>query len=445
MPDTAAFEPRAPFETAFRTAIEGADAYRAVRAGLRVHDDILRVGNRFLPLHRFREIAFIALGNAAGVMGLAAQEMLGERLTQGLSAGAVPVPESLQFQSVTVPDAWPGSEPAATALANLLELATGLKEEDLLVLLLSPGAFSITAGPPTGWGPSPWRELLQQVAARSGPMAAARVARVLGTGAIGGRLGLAARVPLVATLVVDRGEGPEWVGGGPTVPLRAEEVGTVREFLSASAAGAIPRELAGNPGRNLHRPVVVTGPSDAVEAAGNQLAGQGWISRLVSLHLPGTPNEVAAQFIQGMETIRREQVAEPRSMATGADEGRSDDPLPALGLTTATPTYRGRVESRGVAVFAGASFNTVEGGEGAPELQSFLRAASRQSVRREAYVGALRTAGNIATRGTGAGSWLGRRVGDDTGSDPPLETFAVRAGFTDVGTMLVGFVPWAAR
>jgi glycerate-2-kinase len=450
--DVPVFEPRSPFETAFRTAIEGADAYRAVRAGLRLHDDILRIGNRFVSVHRFREIAFIALGNAAGAMALAAQEMLGERLTQGLAAGAVSAPDTLQFQSITVPDPWPGSGPATSALASVLELASGLNAEDLLVLLLSPGAFSITAGPPVGWGPGPWRDLLQEVVSRSGPLNAARVARVLGSGAVGGRLGAAMREPLVATLVVDRGEGAEWVGGGPTVSLRPEEPELVRNLVSASAAGAIPRELGRGSGPNVHRPVVVTGPADAVEAAGNLLAGQGWISRMVSLHLPGPPGDVASQFVQGMETIRRDQVAEPSRPTTERyvrtdeeqrelDTGRMFMPMPS----TASPVPFGRVESRGIAVFAGASFDTVEGGEGADELRAFLRAVSRQSVRREAYVGALRTAGNIADRGPGAGSWLGRRVGSDTSSEQSLETFTVRAGFTDVGTMLVGFVPWAAR
>ncbi|MGC2289232.1 MAG: DUF4147 domain-containing protein, partial [Thermoplasmata archaeon] len=191
MPDAPAFEPRSPFEMAFRTAIEGADAYRAVRAGLRLHDDILRIGNRFLSADRFREVAFVALGNAAGAMALAAQEMLGERLTQGLSAGAVPPPDALQFQSLLVPDPWPGSPPSASALAGVLELAGGLHAEDLLVLLLSPGAFAITAGPPAGWDLGAWRSLLQQVTSRSGPVDAVRVARVLGTGAVGGRLGAA--------------------------------------------------------------------------------------------------------------------------------------------------------------------------------------------------------------------------------------------------------------
>ncbi|MFZ0830068.1 MAG: DUF4147 domain-containing protein, partial [Thermoplasmata archaeon] len=278
MPDAPPFEPRSPFETAFRTAIEGADAYRAVRAGLRLHDDILRIGNRFVSVDRFREIAFVALGNAAGSMALAAQEMLGERLTQGLTAGAVAPPDSLQFHYLAVPDPWPGSSPSFSALASTLELARDLQAEDLLLLLLSPGALSVTAGPPTGWEGSAWRQLLQNVTARAGPLDAVRVARVLGTGAVGGRLGALVREPTVVTLVLDRGEGAEWVGGGPTVSLRLQEASAVRTLMSGTSAVDLPRDSPPLLGRNVHRPVVVTGPIDAVEAAGNQLAGQGWIS-----------------------------------------------------------------------------------------------------------------------------------------------------------------------
>jgi len=444
VPDAPPFEPRSPFETAFRTAIEGADAYRAVRAGLRLHDDILRIGNRFVSVDRFREIAFVALGNAAGSMALAAQEMLGERLTQGLTAGAVAPPDSLQFQYLAVPDPWPGSSPSFSALASTLELAGDLHAEDLLLLLLSPGAFSVTAGPPTGWEGSAWRQLLQNVTTRSGPLDAVRVARVLGTGAIGGRLGAVVRDPLVVTLVIDRGEGAEWVGGGPTVPLRPEEISTVRTLMSGTSSVDVPRDSPALPGRNVHRPVVVTGPIDAVEASGNQLAGQGWISRMISLHLQGPPDEVASRFVEGMETIRREQVAEPRRSLTGEKELEGGTALPSIPVpSTATPSAR--PESRGLAVFAGATFDTVEGGEGGTDVRTFLRAAARQSIRREAYVGALRTAGGIPTRGEGAGAWLGRRVGTDPAVEPTIETFSVRAGFTDVGTMLVGFVPWVAR
>ncbi|MCI4352118.1 MAG: DUF4147 domain-containing protein [Thermoplasmata archaeon] len=445
MPDPPVFEPRTPFETAFRTAIEGADAYRAVRAGLRLHDDILRIGNRFVPVDRFREIGFIALGNAAGSMALAAQEMLGERLTQGLSAGAVAAPDTLQFQHQVVPDPWPGSAPADSAREGALELAGGLHAGDLLLVLLSPGAFSVTAGPPGGWEPGEWRRVLQRVTADSGPVDAVRVARVLGTGAVGGRLGGIVGDALVVTLVVDRGEGPEWVGGGPTIPLRPEEPRSVRALLSGTPAAEAVRDSAGLAGRNVHRPVVVTGPADAVEAAGNQLAGQGWISRLVSLHLTGSPEDVAAQFAQGMETIRREQVSAPiRPSADSEGPGSLASGLDIVPTpSTATPTVRPK--SRGLAVFGATTFGSVEGGERADEVRAFLRATARVLVRRETYAGALRTAGGIPQRGDGAGSWLARRGGGETGTEPAIETYSVRPGFTDVGTVLVAFLPWGAR
>jgi hypothetical protein len=419
VPDAPVFEPRTPFETAFRNALEGADAYRAVRAGLRLHDDILRIGNRFVAIDRFREIAFVAMGNAAGAMALAAQEMLGERLTQGLTVSPIPPPDALQFRGVLVPDAWPGSSAAADALAGVLELAGDLKDQDLLLVLLSPGA-------------------------RSGSVDAARVARVLGTGAVGGRLGAAASAPMVVTLVVDRGEGPEWIGGGPTIPLRPDETARVQHLVGEAVATDRSRSAPLAVGRNVLRPVVVTGPADAIEAAGNQLAGQGWISRMIALHVPGTPDEVADQFVKGMETIRREQVAEPRRLATNAEERDSDTAIPSIPVPT-TDTPAARPESRGLAVFASATFNAIEGGEGAPEVRAYLRAISRQSPRREAYLGALRTAGDLPGRGNGAGSWLGRRVGAEPSDEPAIETFAVRPGFTDVGTLLVGFVPWVAR
>ncbi|MCI4347185.1 MAG: DUF4147 domain-containing protein [Thermoplasmata archaeon] len=454
MPDPPAFEPRSPFETAFRTAIEGADAYRAVRAGLRLHDDILRIGNRFVSVDKFREIGFVALGNAAGAMALAAQEMLGERLTQGLSAGAVAAPETLQFQHQMVPDPWPGSAPAEGARESALELAGGLHAGDLLLVLLSAGAFSVTAGPPSGWDPAEWRRLLQRVTAGSGPVDAVRVARVLGTGAVGGRLAAIVGDALVVTLVVDRGEGPEWVGGGPTIPLRPEEPASVKALLSGTPVAASVRDPGVLVGRNVHRPVVVTGPADAVEAAGNLLASQGWISRLVSLHLVGSPEEVATQFVRGMETIRREQVGEPIRSTTapveGGTESSSEAALEAFGEdirfrgTSQAPNPR-HPKSRGLAGFAATTFSTVEGGERGDEVRAFLSATARELVRRETYAGALRTAGGIPERGAGAGSWLARRSGSDLPTAPTIETYSVRPGFTDVGTVLVAFLPWGAR
>ncbi len=435
-------------EAAFRGAIEGADAYRAVRVGLRLHDEILRIGNRFVPAGRFHEIAFIALGNAAGSMALAAQEMLGERLSQGLSAGAVPPPATLQFRHVPVPDPWPGSPEGAQALGEALELVQGLRRDALLLLLLSPGALSVTAAPPPGWSRDAWRTLLRD-AARSpvGGVDPSRVARLYGGGAVAGRFGIAAGEATVATLVVERGEGGELIGGGPTAPIRTgEEISLQARLAStpsvAHALSALPATLPAEPPANVHRPVVVAGPADALHTAGNLLAGQGWISRLVSLRIPGSPVVVGEAFLAGVEGLRREfaplraEEAIPSAAVTFA-EARVDP--------SALPVDRRpvpRTESRGLAAFAATTFGTVEGGETEEELRGFVRTVGDLLRRREMLVGALRTAGAISGRGDVGGLWRTASPEEPTGADRLLGSFALRPGLADVGTVIVALLPW---
>jgi len=152
---------------------------------------------------------------------------------------------------------------------------------------------------------------------------------------------------------------------------------------------------------------------------------------------------VASRFIEGIETVRREHL-EGGPAAAGAAPLDASAALPTIPYpTTATPAAR--AESRGLALFAGATLDTVEGGERFVDVQAFLRAAAQENLRREAYIGALRTAGAVPGRGPDAGAWLRRRLAADPPGEVPLEPFDVRGGFTDVGSMLVAFVPWAAR
>ena len=88
---------------AYRGAVTAADAYHALRLALRRESGTLRVGNRFFPDGRFRELAFLAVGNAANSMALAALHAVGQRLTQGFLAGPEPVAAEIPFRGVIVP------------------------------------------------------------------------------------------------------------------------------------------------------------------------------------------------------------------------------------------------------------------------------------------------------------------------------------------------------
>ena len=191
---------------AYRAAVTAADAYRAVRQAVSVERGILRAGNRFTRLDRIREIAFVSLGNASASMALGVHRALGERLTQGFVAGPVPLPTEVPFRSAQVPPGTPGSSPALQVAAAVRELEAGLRSEDLLLLLLSAGSFSLLWEGAADRG-SGLFGLAERVRAQQGQAAAALVARVLSPGLVGGALGARAGGPRVETLVIDDGTG----------------------------------------------------------------------------------------------------------------------------------------------------------------------------------------------------------------------------------------------
>ncbi|MGI0155400.1 MAG: DUF4147 domain-containing protein, partial [Thermoplasmata archaeon] len=242
-------DPKGPdpvHSVAFRAAVTAADAYHAVRLAVRRESGTLRIGNRFVPDGRYREVAFLAFGNAANSMALGALHAVGDRLTQGFLAGPLPVSSEIPFRGVVVPPGWPGT-PDANAIANAArELAGELTEQDLLLVLLSPGALRALAGPPEGMTPAEFARLLENAhTAGASGREVGLLARVLGTGGVGGRLARASPRADVATLIVDRGDGPAVLGGGPTRAVDPAERVEARALLARTglaAEFAIPAE-----------------------------------------------------------------------------------------------------------------------------------------------------------------------------------------------------------
>ncbi|MCI4337764.1 MAG: DUF4147 domain-containing protein, partial [Thermoplasmata archaeon] len=351
----------------YRAAVTGADAYRAVRSALRIDRGILRVGNRFLPASRVREIAFLALGNASASLALAASESLGERLTQGFVAGPVALPESVPFRSVRLPSALPGSAAGAESAHAVLELAGDLGESDLLVVLLSPGALGALSLPPEGLDGPAWGRLLERLAREHGPALASRLARVAGRGATGGRLAAVTSARL-ETLVVEDGSGGASIGGAPTLrPDPAERLQLRAELstlpgLPESLRTPAPEPLA-RPVPALSRPVVVASPADAIRSAGDALVDRRWITRLGILTTDRPPEEAAQLLVR-----------------------RSEEELRALGGRLPRSGGRGSGSSAGLAVFAGVTLGGVEGAPPAGAASAFLDAAYRALPWREAVV-----------------------------------------------------------
>jgi len=404
---------------AFRAAVEGADAYHGVRSALRRDGPTVRLGNRFAPIARFREVAFVALGHAAVSAAFGAHDALGRALTQGYIAGPNAVPPEIPFRGTVVAPGRPGSPGAAAALADVLELASGLTEKDLLVLLITPGASVTLAAPPPGFDGASWGAWLADVrSVGATAMEVAGLVRVLGQGGVGGRLAHAAGSAEVLPLIVDRGEGGVTVGGGPTVPVLPTERAGARATLErlgrfaslpapARAALSADVSLPLGSSRKLHRPVAVAGPADALRAAGDAITNRGYTSRLAAMTIPGDAATAATSFVDLADVV-----------VSAAFAG-------------------GAPRSKGVVAFAPSTLEVPEGDDERRSFAEFARAASLRIRRRGMTVGVYQTSALPDPKGA-AGI-----VVDAAGSTGPStpRPLAMRPGITDVGCLLVAFAP----
>jgi hypothetical protein len=411
-----------PLHTAlYRGAVTGADAYRSVRLALRLEGSVLRIGNRFVPEGRYREVAFLAAGNAANSMALAALDVLGDRLTQGFLAGPEPPLSRLPFRGVSVGPGWGGADAAAEVVTAAREIAAELRASDLFLLLLSPGAGRGLVLPPAGMTPAEFSGFLERAHARSASgLEVALLARALGTGGAGGRLLPATTAADVETLLVDRGDGPARVGGGPTIRLSADERTEARAVLDRlGVAGELPAPALETLRRadgleaplpdTVRRPVVVAGPSDALRGAADSAFDRGWTSRVAFLELADEPVRAADRFLERTETLVAEGGKRPPGERT-----------------------------KGLVAVAMLTLDLPEGVADGVGQRRFVERARDRLRRRQMSVGLYATAGP-AGPGEGPGGFVVGAPGDPEVKRPPgeIRPLAMRSGITDVGLVAV--------
>lgn len=421
-------EPRGPdpiHNLAYRSAVTATDAYRAVRLALRREQGAFRVGNRFVADGRYREIAFLAFGNAANSMALAALHAVGDRLTQGFLAGPEPVPPELPFQGLAIEPGWGGSPTAPAVVAAAREIGRSLTEQDLLLVLLSPGALRALAEPPEGLTAEEFSRALSTAFERGATgREIGLLARVLGTGGVGGRLGAMVARSDVATLVVERGDGPTRVGGGPMRPVAPAERVEARAVLdrvglaASVPAGALERSTASSeaPRPSAHSrpdpPILISGPADGLRAAADAVFEKGWTSRLAFLELKGPAEPAAERFL-----------------------GRSEELIVAEGLTSESRT-------KGLGSLAMTTLGLPEGVDEGPSLGRFLAVARDGIRRRELSVGLFRTAGALGSPDFPSGAVVGAPTDREAVVRPGhARAVPMRPGITDVGLLAVALYP----
>ena len=406
---------------AYRAAVTAADAYRSVRLALRREGGTLRLGNRFVADGRYREVAFLAFGGAAASMGLAALHAIGDRLTQGFVAGPEELPAELPFHGAKIAPGYAGTPAAEEVVSAAAEIGGGLTEQDLLLVLVSPGALRALLRPPAGVSDDEFSRVLEAAhAAGATGREVDLLARVTGDGMVGGRLARAIGRADVATFLVDRGDGPTVLGGGPMRAVDPSERTEARAVvgrlgLAATLPAPLRDRLApgadappATPGRSIPRPVVVASPSDALRAAADAVFDKGWTSRLAFLEIRDGPEAGADRFL-----------------------ARSEELLVAERITPDSHT-------KGLGAFAMTTLGLPEGLDEGPALGRFLARAREGLKRREMSVGLFRTVGPVGSKEYPAGAVVGAPTDPDAKVRPDrARAQRMRPGITDVGLLAV--------
>jgi len=131
-------------------ALEAVDPVKAIKRQVSLSGETLRIGQRAYDLGRYRHIYVIGGGKASGSMAQAIEDILGQRVTDGLvnvkyGYGAETAIIRLNEAGHPIPDA-----AGMTGTKQMVDLARQATAEDLVLCLISGGGSALMTLPAEG-------------------------------------------------------------------------------------------------------------------------------------------------------------------------------------------------------------------------------------------------------------------------------------------------------
>ena len=296
-------------------ALDALDVSRVVRALLAVERDMLRVGSRRWDLRSRRRLFVIGAGKAGNVMAKALEEVLGDRITQGLVIVKRLEPgDTLQHIELVE-----GGHPLPNASGHaasrrILHLVEGATRDDLFIGLISGGSSALMSCPLPGITLEDEREVTEALLKSSARILEINAVRRHISALNGGRLAqrIEARGAEMINLIVSDSVGrkptldpaqPAEFVGTPVAPdattlqdardvleryqLSSRIPGSILEFLrKAGPAQETPKAL----GPRIHH-FVLQRPADACEAAKGSAETMGLPTCVLTSQLEGDSRE----------------------------------------------------------------------------------------------------------------------------------------------------------
>lgn len=203
----------------FRAALKAADPAEAIHRFVQRRDNTLTVGAKRYKLDRFRNIYVLGAGKASAAMSRALEDVLGRRMTGGLVT--TKYGHGLRLQTVEihecghpVPD-----EAGVEGAMRLAKLAQDAGENDLVLVVISGGASSLTPFPAPPITLAEKQETTRMLLESGASIHEINTVRKHISAIKGGQLARLAAPATVITLILSDviGDPVDVIGSGPTV------------------------------------------------------------------------------------------------------------------------------------------------------------------------------------------------------------------------------------
>src|SRR4051812_27389607 len=331
---------RALVTRVMQAALTAVEPGEAVRRALRRNGDRLTVADKSYDLSAYERVIVVGAGKASAPMAAAVEEVLGERVVDGLVVvkhGHTHPTRTVQLREAShpIPD-----QSCVDGTAELVSLLGTTGPRDLVVVVLSGGGSALMLLPAEGISLGDMQrttDLLLRGGATINELNTIRKHLELAKG--GGLARLAAPSDVLALVLSDVVGNPlDVIASGPTVPDTStfaetcaivERLGvmdrlpqTVANRLKAGRAGGIPdTPKPGDPLFERVQTVVVASNELAAEAAVRQAESEGLSALLLSTYVEGEAREVAkvVAALAREEAARNNPLARPACLVLGGE------------------------------------------------------------------------------------------------------------------------------
>jgi hydroxypyruvate reductase len=333
-------ELRAAARRIFGAALAAADPRAAMRRHLRVEGQRLLAGPASFELASLRRVLVVGAGKAGAAMAAAVEELLGDRVADGLvivKAGHTTPLRRVRLCEAAhpVPD-----EAGVDGARRMLALLRDAGEGDLVIACISGGGSALLPLPAEGLGLSDKQEVTRQLLACGAAIREINAVRKHLSGVKGGLLARAAApAPVLACIVSDViGDPLDAIASGPTAPdpttfgdalgvldrygLREKVPSAVRAHLEAGGRGERPETpKPGDPIFGRVTNVLVANSTQAVEAAELEANRLGLRALVLSTTVDGETRDVARMHAAVAREVRAfgRPVAPPACVISGGE------------------------------------------------------------------------------------------------------------------------------